>query len=218
MDIRKAILVFTIISLISFLVRAHEFWMEANRFYFRAGEEARIQFRIGDDFIGEEWKVKGDRVVRMEHHSAQQVKNIKSPPGGNTEDPFQIPLVSEGAHVIAMETNTAFIKLDGIKFTEYLEEDGLDEVLNQRRKEGISGDSASEFYSRHAKLILQAGSRTDDTYKKVFHLPIEIIPEQNPSLQKKGDRIGFKILFQGKPLFGAKVKVWNRYNHHTSVN
>lgn len=34
---------------------------------------------------------------------------------------------------------------------------------------------------------------------------------------KKGDPVAFKILFEGKPLFGAKVKVWNRHNHRTSV-
>ena len=43
------------------------------------------------------------------------------------------------------------------------------------------------------------------------------IPEKNPIDLKKGDVIRFKILFKGKPLFGANVKVWNRHNHSTSV-
>ena len=47
--------------------------------------------------------------------------------------------------------------------------------------------------------------------------PIEIIPEKNPYTLKKGDPVRFKILFEGKPLFGAKVKVWNRFDNRTTL-
>ena len=211
------ILVFAMISLVSFLASAHEFWMEGNRFYFKAGETASINFLVGENFIGEGWKGGIDRVVRLEHYGGKQLKDLKGELKESTDGPFLVPLANEGGHLIAMETNAALTKLDGEKFTDYLEEDGLDEVFYQRRKEGISRDSASEFYSHHSKLILQAGSGTDDTYKKICDLPIEIIPDENPALLKIGDRIGFRILFEGKPLFSAKVKVWNRYNHRTSV-
>jgi uncharacterized GH25 family protein len=217
MIMRKTMLLFLLISMVSFLARAHEFWMEASNFYFKAAETANINFRVGENFIGEGWKVNSDRVRRLEHYSGKQLKDLKQGLERNTSGPFPVSLGNEGGHLIAMETDAAFIRLDGEKFTEYLEEDGLDDVLFQRRKERISSDSASEFYSRHTKLILQAGSRTDDTYKKICNLPIEIIPDENPALLKKGDRIGFTILFEGKPLFGAKVKVWNRHNHSTSV-
>ena len=116
-----------------------------------------------------------------------------------------------------METKRAFIKMGGEDFTEYLREEGLDNIYYDREKNKLSADSATELYSRYSKLILQAGNGGDETYKKVCNLPIEIIPDSNPLDMKKGDAIRFKILYQGKPLFGAKVKVWNRYNHRTTV-
>jgi uncharacterized GH25 family protein len=107
--------------------------------------------------------------------------------------------------------------MDGEQFTEYLREEGLDDIYYQRQKKNIPSDSATQYSARYAKLILQSGTRMDDTYKKVCNLPLEIIPLQDPAGMKKGDPIKFKILYQGKPLFGAKVKVWNRFNHRTTV-
>lgn len=214
---RKELLILTAFFVITFLVRAHEFWLEPDRFYFEAGSRASIGFRTGTDFIGEPRKLGNERIVRLETHTSQAVNNLRQNLAADSTGLFQVALVDEGTHIIAMETSPAFIELDGAKFTEYLQEDGLDEILYQRGKDKISGDSASEMYSRHTKLILQAGTKTDDTFKKNCGLPLEIIPVTNPATLKKGDPIAFKILFQGKPLFGAKVKVWNRYNHRTSV-
>lgn len=214
---RKGVVVLILLSVTGFLVRAHEFWLEPGRFYFQAGDTVSVGFRIGEDFIGDGWKVKKDRVIRLEHHSTNAVGDLKRNLRDDTTNPFQLSLSREGTHLIVMETTPALIELDGEKFTEYLEKDGLDEILYQRRKDQSSGDSASEFYSRHSKLILQAGANADDTYKKICNLPIEIIPDKNPATLRKGDRIAFKILYQGKPLFGAKVRVWNRHSHRTSV-
>ena len=213
----KRSVVLLMLSAISMLVTAHEFWLEPDRFYFTAAESVRLNVRVGENFIGESWKTITDRVVRMEHHTGKLIKDLKPVLKENTTDPIQVQLAAEGTHLVVMETSTALNEMDGTKFTEYLEEDGLDDILYQRKKTQISGDSASELYSRHAKLILQSGSKTDDSFKKLCNLPIEIIPDKNPALLRKGNNIAFKILFEGKPLFAAKVKVWNRYNHRTSV-
>lgn len=213
----KRLLIFLSLLIVSFLARAHEFWLEPDRFFFDAGENVRIHFKVGENFIGEHWNVKLNRIDRIELHSAKQVSDLKGDIKEGADDYLQVLLATEGTHMLVMQSNNAFIKLDGEKFNEYLQEDGQDEIMAHRKKTQTSADSAAEFYSRHTKLIVQVGSKTDETYKKICHLPIEIIPEKNPYALKKGEVIKFKILFQGKPLFGAKVKVWNRHNHRTTV-
>jgi uncharacterized GH25 family protein len=116
-----------------------------------------------------------------------------------------------------MQTENTFIELEGEKFDEYLKEDGLDEIYALRQKTNILNKPSSEYYSLHSKLLVQVGSHTDDTFRKVAGFPIEIIPERNPYMLKKGDPVRFRILFEGKPLFGAKVKVWNRFNNRTTI-
>ncbi len=210
-------LVFVTLTVASVLAMAHEFWLEPDRFYFNAGETARVHFRVGTDFIGEPWKAQTDRFQRLEHHAGNQAFDLKNLIKGETSDPFEIRLASEGTHLLVMETKRAFVKMDGENFTQYLREQGLDNIYYDREKNKVSADSATEYYSRYSKLILQAGTHGDETYKKVCNLPIEIIPDKNPSDMKKGDPVKFMIVYQGKPLFGAKVKVWNRYNHRTTV-
>jgi hypothetical protein len=205
-------------SLVSMLLPGHEFWLQPDKFYFQEGESANITFRVGDDFIGEPWKGNADRIVRLDHTNGSDVRDLKTSLRESTEQhPCKVTLAREGAHVIVIESSPAFIKLSGQEFSDYLKEDGLDDVLYERTQKGTSSDTAREFYSRHSKLILQAGSTLDDNYKKEYGLPIEIIPDKNPAGVRKGDPVSFKILFEGKPLFGAKVKVWNRYNNRTSV-
>ena len=199
------------------LATGHEFWLQPAKFTYALGETAAIYFKVGENFLGAAWKGDADRVQRLEHHGPAGKTTLRPTMDSAAAAPIRVTLRDEGTHIFIMQTNEAFIALGGKDFTTYLEEDGLDEVLHQRSKDGTSQDSATELYSRHAKLILNCGSTQDDNYRKVFDLPIEIVPQQNPSSLRKGDPVSFLILFQGKPLFGAKVKVWNRYRNRTSV-
>ena len=203
--------------LVTSLCDADEFWLEADTFYFNPGETVHLSLKTGNDFIGERWTpAKTDGFQRLEQHAAKQVYDLRKSLK-QTSDPLEVRLAGEGSHLVVLETTRTFVKMDGERFTEHLREEGLDDLFYQREKSKTSADSATEYYSRYSKLILQAGTRLDDTYKEVCNLPIEIIPDKNPAAMKKGDPIKFEILYQGKPLFGAKVKVWNRYNHRTTV-
>jgi uncharacterized GH25 family protein len=213
----RFIVSFLFVAFFYFLAEAHEFWLEPQKFVFQVGEKAIISFKVGENFMGETWDLKRHRVERLEsYHLGKSVDyktSVKEGEKGNVE----IPLAEEGTHLVVMQSNNAFIKLDAKKFNEYLKEDGLDYIAAMRQKSNTQNDSSKEFYSRHAKLLLQAGGKTDNTHAKAIGLPIEIIPELNPYSLKKGDVNRYKVLFQGKPLFGVLVKVWNRYNNTTAI-
>lgn len=199
------------------LVQAHEFWMQPLKFYFNVGEQLVISFKVGENFLGENWKLKKERLIRLESHHQKGFDNVITSAVEGETDQLSISLKSEGGNVIVMETNTAFIELEAEKFNEYLKEDGLDDAFNARAKNDALDVMGKEFYSRHTKLIVQTGKKTDDTWKKTFNMPIEIVPEQNPATLKTGSKVSFKVLYQGKPLFGAKVRVWNRYKNRTTM-
>lgn len=214
----KKCTILLVLFLASFLVSSHEFWLEPDKFYYKPGDSARVDFRTGEDFVGRLNAIAVSRIERLQHHAGPEVRDLRKALKQDTLNLLQISLARKGTHLLVMETTPSFIKLDGEKFTQYLQEDGLDDIFYEREKQKISGDSASESYSRHTKLILQAGVQEgDDLSKKIFNLPIEIVPDRNPHELRKGNRIAFTILFEGKPLFGAKVKVWNRYKHQVTV-
>jgi uncharacterized GH25 family protein len=204
-----------ILILLSLAIHAHEFWLQPNRYRFKVGEEASIDFMVGESFTGEQWDLKKHKVELLELHSAvakidltDQVENIKG---------FRLVklLQTEGTQLVTMKSNAAYIELAAEKFNEYLKEDGLDNILDERKKKNQLDRPSKENYTRFTKLLLQTGEKTDDTYKKNVGFRVEIIPQSNPYTLKTGDYLQCLVLFQGKPLPHALVKVWSRLKNTT---
>lgn len=209
----KKLLAGSVLVLLGFMAHAHEFWLEPIEFFYQKGEKAVISFKVGENFVGEPWDIKKHRVEKLQIVHLASAKDLKTSVGDGPKNNLEIALLDEGTHMVVMQSNNAFIELDADKFNAYLKEDGLDDITFLREKAGTTNKPSKEFYSRHAKLLLQVGSKPDDTYNKPVGLPIEIIPEMNPYSLKIGETIRFKILWQGRPLFGALVKVWNKHNN-----
>jgi len=108
-----------------------------------------------------------------------------------------------------MTSNAGYIELDGAKFSAYLEEDGIDEILAARKKDNETEKPSRENYTRYAKLLVQSGNKTDDVYKRKLGFKVEIIPLQNPYSLKSGDYLECEVQFEGKPLPHQLVKVWS---------
>jgi uncharacterized GH25 family protein len=121
---------------------------------------------------------------------------------------MKITISNPGTKLIAMQGKASFIQMNGTKFNQYLEEDGLDNIIEWRKKNGQDTVGAKEFYARYAKLIVQSGSLLDNTWKQVVGHRLEIIPDANPYSLKAGDYLGCKVLYEGKPSPHTMVKVW----------
>jgi uncharacterized GH25 family protein len=213
----KKVSIVVLLTVLITLAQAHEFWMQPLKFFLHPGERTDVRFVVGENFIGESWSLKDHKVEKLDLHHGADVKSlldsIKDAPKSN----LSITVETEGTHLLALQSDNAVSELDAEKFNEYLNEDGLDDVLSHRKKTGTMNKPAREFYRRYAKLLVQVGNKRDDTFKKELGFPIEIIPEENPYLLKKGDPVRFKILSEGKPAFGVKVRVWNRYQNRTTI-
>lgn len=211
----KKIKVTLTILFLTFIADAHEFWLQPKKFKYALGEEIKLDFMVGESFTGEFWDLKKHKAEKMELHRLDGVrdlaKEVKPTSGNNLA--FKADL--EGTYLFSLQSNTAYIELEGDKFNDYLKEDGLDYILDERTKSGTLSKKSTEFYSRYAKVLVQTGNKTDDTYKKKLGLRYEIIPDQNPYTLKAGDHLQCRILFEGKPAAHALVKVWNKVNNTT---
>ncbi|HPM30822.1 MAG TPA: DUF4198 domain-containing protein [Chryseolinea sp.] len=213
----KKLLAILFLITISIVVQAHEFWIQPQKYFYAIGEKATLSFKVGQNFTGEPWNLKHHRIERLELLRGSQTIDLKTNVKEGDKDNLEIELKENGTHLIVMQSNNAFIELEADKFNSYLKEDGLDNVYDIRKNTNTLNKPSKEFYSRHTKLLFQVGDVKDDTYKKVMGLPIEIVPDRNPYSLKKGDLIRFKILWQGKPVFGARIKVWNRFDNRTTI-
>lgn len=205
------------VFLISLFAQAHEFWLQPEKFLYQKGEVLKLNFMVGEDFTGEQWDLRKHRLVRFDHHAGDYsnglIETVLPGEGNNLE----LKLDREGTHLFVMQSNNAFIELEAEKFNAYLKEDGLEDILEYRAKTNAQNKSAKEYYQRSAKLLVQVGNIPDDTFSKTVGTPIEIIPVKNPYALKQGAEMKFQVVFEGKPLAFARVKVWNRKDNRTSV-
>ena len=124
-------------------------------------------------------------------------------------------MIDEGTNLIAFNSNNAFIELEPGKFNEYLEEDGLLDALEYRKKNNEMGCNGREFYQRCAKTLLQVGDIKDQTFGITTSLPIDIIPSSNPYQRKNKELLRVKIYYKGSPLANTLVKTWHRVKNKT---
>jgi len=212
--VKKFSLSFSVI-LLAGLVQAHEFWLQPKKYRYKIGEELKVDFMVGENFTGEYWDLNRHKAEKVELHRASGVKDftkdVKSTKGNN----LSIKTDQEGTYLLAMQSNAAYIEMEANEFNAYLKEDGLDNILDERKKQNQWEKPSAEFYSRYAKLMVQVGEMRDDTFKKKIGLRYEIVPDQNPYTLKTGDHLQCKVYFEGKPVPHALVKVWSKIKDTT---
>jgi uncharacterized GH25 family protein len=186
-------------------VTAQEFWMTPKKFRYSKGDTLKLKFNVGNNFTGETWNLRTERIQSITGFSNNQPTDLTTEVLPGTNDHLKIPMTTEGSYIVAMEGKSAFVELGAERFNAYLKENALDDVINQRRKNNTTNQPGKEFYIRNAKLIVQVGNKLDDGFKKRTGLTLDIIPQTNPSSYKVGDMVKFTILYNGKPLFGARA-------------
>jgi len=212
---KKNLLAIVILLIVSSLAQAHEFWLQPKKYRYEIGEEIKLDFRVGESFEGEFWDLQIHKVEKMELHRASGVKDLLKtvkPTAGNN---LTYKADAIGTYLFGMQSNAAYIELEAEKFNDYLKEDGLDYILDDRTKTGILGKPSKENYTRFAKLLIQVGDKTDDSFKKIIGLRYEIVPDQNPYLLKAGDYLQCHVYYEGKPAAHALVKIWNKIGNTT---
>lgn len=196
---------------------AQEFWMEPDIYFCKPGDSVTIEFKAGRNFTGRSWELSRRKLERVTFFYSNKTEDFGQKAKEGKSSHIKLPAVGEGTKLLVMQAVPATMEMAAADFNNYLKEYSLDAAYNQRMKTNSLDKPGKEIYVRYTKLLWQCGSKTDETYKKVAGLPLEIIPLKNPYALKTGDMITFKILFEGKPLFGARAFVWHRHNDRAIV-
>jgi uncharacterized GH25 family protein len=200
-----ALLAVSILLAASVTISAHDFWLVPKKFRIAPGDSLIILANTGMDFPNSLNAVTPDRIDQFILAGESKKENITE---FTVQDKslvanysFEIP----GTYVIAAALKPKEIKLTGKEFNEYLLADGLPNIYELRKKEGILDKDAIEYYSKYPKTIIQVGNKIDESPTKSIGFPIEIVPKVNPYKLKEGDDLEVSVLFQGKPLPNAEI-------------
>jgi len=111
----------------------------------------------------------------------------------------------QGTWVAGVSTAASSIEMDSQAFNDYLEHEGISDMLQWRRENDMLDSAAIEKYSKHVKTIFQVGPKRTDDWQKALGYPIEFVPLANPYDLYTGDSIRVQLLRNGKPLVNQLV-------------
>jgi uncharacterized GH25 family protein len=201
---------FLVLSIIIFILAtstifAHDFWLVPQKFRLTPGDSVTVSANTGMDFPNSLSAVTPDRVDQFILVGKSVKKNITDLKIQGNSLVAKCTFKESGTYVVGVALKPKEIKLTGEEFNEYLLHDGLPNIYELRKKEGILDKDAVEHYSKYPKTIIQVGNKLDEMPMKPLGLPIEIVPGMNPYGLKLGDELEVTVLFQGKPLSGTEI-------------
>ncbi|SEJ26652.1 Uncharacterized conserved protein, contains GH25 family domain [Dyadobacter koreensis] len=215
MKIKKSILLGGLL-LAGTLSFAHEFWLEPIRFWVKKNEKIRIDLMVGEDYQGEHSNGHKYKISKLDHYGNGRKTDVRNKVFGDSLSSISISFETEGSHLLAFNNTSKFIKLEALQFNEYLRTEGLDRIGKLRLQNRDTLKAGRELYQRCVKTLVQAGSKTDNSFAINTGMRLEIIPAKNPYDQKSKGPITFQVLFDDKPLTNALVLAWHMVDGKTT--
>lgn len=183
---------------------AHDLWLEPATHEMPVGRAVPVVVRIGEHFQGEPVSLGGARYRELfiaDERSRRPLQTVRG-----QEASLRATALVPGPQVLAYWSLPIGLTLPARTFNAYLEEEGLESVLQLREQRGQGQAEAHEAYVRCAKALMHAGSAADGTAvlrDRVLGMPLELVAMDE--VNARGGITRFQLLFNGKPLEGALV-------------
>jgi uncharacterized GH25 family protein len=199
-------------------VTAHDFWLQPSEYWISPDALTSMTLQVGHGPYRQRSPIPARRITRFQAIAPKGAvvdlhEQLRL--GGVAED-GDFRLKNPGAYVLVLQTDDgAQTHLPSIRFNDYLKVEGLTPALEQRARLNQMDRDGSERYSRCAKSIVQVGppgAGSQDHVNKPVGLPLEIVPESNPYGVPQSAALPVRVIYAGRPLGGALVKLTNLKN------
>lgn len=213
---RKRILATGALLAVFGVADAQQYWLQPDRYFLKSGERLRVKFFEGENFLGKPWDLSERKIIALDAIENTQIRHLVDSIDEQT-GMLTTRFTTAGTSLVTMTSGPTLIVHPAEAFNAYLIEDGLDDIYAQRRKSSKPAAEERESTSLFIKLYLQVGEALNDTYATPIGTPLELVPQENPYRLKPMDKCKFLVLYNGEPLFAAKVRIWNRFDNRTTI-
>ena len=210
------------LSLAFVLFCSHDMFLKLDEYYLPANSAATIQLFNGTFELSEN-SIDRDRMIDVSIAAGGERVSVDTSQwtARNETTYLSFDTGEPGTYVAGVSTRARNIEMKAEAFNNYLEHDGVVDMINERKANGTDGDDAIERYSKHVKTIFQVGERRSDDWQVDFGYPIEFIPLSNPYDLHAGGALSVRLLRDGQPLtdelvyVGVKPKKGHAEGDHT---
>ncbi|MEM8772483.1 MAG: DUF4198 domain-containing protein [Pseudomonadota bacterium] len=188
------------------VANAHDFWL-APQTNSETPEQTSIALLVGHSGEKQPWAVRSGRIETVLHILGDDRADMTAKTRASIDlngAMFDVETKTAGTHIIALESNDAFITLKAKKFNLYVEEEGLTTIRDHREKQNLQSRQGREFYSRRAKALIQVGDIETDVTKPLGHT-LEIVPLVHPRSLRGNEAMPIRVLYNGAPAPGLIV-------------
>jgi uncharacterized GH25 family protein len=197
---------------------AHDYWLLPETFFPGRDATISLHLHVGEHLVSEvERPFQAKPTVRFEQRHGKEVIDLAARGTDGKKPVARLSFAREGTHLVLLERAAQLITLDAAKFNKYLEEEGLQEALDERKRKGEEKSPGRERYSRYLKSLLQVGKPLDDEVTRPVGHKLEIVPLENPYSLRPGDTLTVRVLFEDKPLAKARLAAHHREGDRTQT-
>ena len=192
---------------------AHDFWLQPVRWQAGPDQPIALTLQVGHGPNRQRSLIPNSRIVRFEAigPDGRRIDLRQGLHIGGTSDDAVVAFAKPGTYSILLETdNRAESHLPAIRFNDYLKAEGLTPAILLRTSKGQTGADGAENYSRHARTFVQVGPVDHHGQPQIVDpvgLALEIVPEMSLATAVRAGALPVRILYHGRPLAGALVKL-----------
>ncbi len=204
------------LSVVAAVSAAHDFWISPDDTNIDSGDLVRVTLRNGPHFAGDVVPRYTFHIERYEFVPfAEGAEPVPVQGRDGSSQSFVRPETS-GAIVYKSDWNINTLAPD--KFEEYLRHEGLDAISADRAARSEADLDGREVYTRCAKALISVQDPAAASSDRAVGLPLELVLDDVTSDEKGVRVVHATLLWQGKPLPDATVRVTAEQSRQTTIN
>ena len=209
----------SVLSLMLFIVAAgsgvaaHDFWLEPSTFAPGVDEPVRIHLRIGEHFSGESLARNGSLIEKFVVVGPSGERPVL---GRDGMDPAGlVRLDAPGIWWVGYRSRPSAVELAPEKFEQYLREEGLEHIIQERVARNETLHPVRERFSRSVKSLLRyGGDQALQGYDRALGMTLEFVLDADPA-RASGGRITDTTPAERPPAaWSARRRLSQGFGHH----
>jgi len=199
-------LVFAIFAFFAHTADAHDTWLQPRRAEVLPGTIAQLDLTSGEKFPAADHAIKQERIGVAKARLNGAVLQIAP---GSPEKKFlelRVALPDAGIATLWLSLKPHPVSLGPAEVKHYLAEIDASQAVKQAWTASKPPLQWRELYTKHVKTFVKVGRpKADRSWNQPVGLPLEIVPESDPTALRAGDDLAVRVLKNGAPLAGFSL-------------